>query len=186
MSAAEIKEIISFGGIGLLILAIALIQLSRKKLTGIISGIVSFLAYICLIVGGLIVLFIVISGPTGSYLGGYGMKKSVFMLVLLPMTLVTLTGCLYPQDELTKNKIPNEEKLEMVQTAILQYMDETDGLLPINTKDNDVDDYEKYLIDFNMLKERQLISEPPGTAYENGGVYQYGVVTPEEDPRVKL
>ena len=65
MSAAEIKEIISFGGFGLLILAIALIQLSRKKLTGIISGIVSFLAYICLIVGGLIVLFIVISGPTG-------------------------------------------------------------------------------------------------------------------------
>ncbi|HLR73211.1 MAG TPA: hypothetical protein VK073_03255 [Pseudogracilibacillus sp.] len=114
------------------------------------------------------------------------MKKSVFMLVLLTMTLVTLTGCLYPQDELAKNKIPNEEQLEMVQTAVLQYMDETDGLLPIKTKDNDVDDYEKYLIDFNMLKERQLISEPPGTAYENGGVYQYGVVTPEEDPRVKL
>lgn len=65
MGAAEIKEIISFGGIGLLILAIALIQLSRKKLSGIVSRIVSLLAYICLIVGGLIVLFIVISGPTG-------------------------------------------------------------------------------------------------------------------------
>lgn len=65
MSAAEIKEIISFGGIGLLIVAIALIQLSRKKLKGIISVVVSVLAYICLIIGGLIVLFIVISGPTG-------------------------------------------------------------------------------------------------------------------------
>lgn len=114
------------------------------------------------------------------------MKKSMLMLILLIMTLVTLTGCLYPNDELAKNKIPNEEQLEMVQTAVIQYMDETDGLLPIKTKENDVDKYEKYLIDFNMLKERQLITESPGTAYENGGVYQYGIVTPEEDPRVKL
>lgn len=65
MSAAEINEIISFIGIGLLILAIALIQLSRRKLSGFFSYIVSFIAYICLIVGGLIVLYIVFSGPTG-------------------------------------------------------------------------------------------------------------------------
>lgn len=65
MSAAEIKEIISFVGIAALILAIILIQLSRRKLTGILQGIVSFIAYICLVIGALIVLFIVISGPTG-------------------------------------------------------------------------------------------------------------------------
>ena len=65
MTAAEIKELISFGGIGLLILAILFIQLSRKKLTGVFSVLVSILAYICLVVGGLIVVFIVISGPTG-------------------------------------------------------------------------------------------------------------------------
>lgn len=65
MSAAEIKEIVSFGGIGLLILAIVFIQLSRRKLTGVLSVIVSVIAYFCLLVGGLIVLFIVISGPTG-------------------------------------------------------------------------------------------------------------------------
>lgn len=65
MSAAEIKEIISFIGIGLLILAIVFIQLSRRKLTGVFSVIISILAYICLISGGLIVVFIVISGPTG-------------------------------------------------------------------------------------------------------------------------
>lgn len=64
MSAAEINEIISFIGIGLLILAIALITLARKKLKGIFSFIFSFIAYICLFVGGLIVLYIVISGPT--------------------------------------------------------------------------------------------------------------------------
>jgi len=65
MNAAEIKEITSFVGIGLLIIAIALIQLSRRKLSGVLSIITSVLAYICLLVGGLIVLFIVISGPTG-------------------------------------------------------------------------------------------------------------------------
>lgn len=64
LTPAELKEIISFVGIGLLILAIALITLSRKKLTGVFSLIVSFLAYISLIVGGLIVFFVVISGPT--------------------------------------------------------------------------------------------------------------------------
>lgn len=65
MSAAEIKEIISFVGIGLLILAIGLIQLSRLKLSGIFSYIVSFIAYLCLIIGGLIVFYVVLSGPTG-------------------------------------------------------------------------------------------------------------------------
>jgi len=65
MSAAEIKEIISFVGIGLLILAIAFIQLSRRKLTGVFSVLVSIIAYICLIGGGLIVVFVVLSGPTG-------------------------------------------------------------------------------------------------------------------------
>lgn len=65
MTAAEIKEIVSFIGIGLLIFAIAFIQLARRKLKGIFSIIVSFIAYICLIVGALIVVYVVISGPTG-------------------------------------------------------------------------------------------------------------------------
>lgn len=65
MSLAEINEVISFVGIGLLILAIALIQLARRKLSGIISIIISVIAYLCLIVGALIVIYIVLIGPTG-------------------------------------------------------------------------------------------------------------------------
>ncbi len=65
MSAAELKEILSFAGIGLLIMAIVFIQWSRRKLTGVFQKIISLLAYCCLIIGGLIVVFIVISGPTG-------------------------------------------------------------------------------------------------------------------------
>lgn len=97
-----------------------------------------------------------------------------------------LSGCLYPQSELAKNQIPNEAQLESVQNAVINYREMTDGLLPIKTKPSDVDIYEKYLIDFTTLKEHSLISEIPGTAYENGGIYQYTIVTPEDDPRVKL
>lgn len=64
MSAAEIKEIISFVGIFALIIAIALISWSRRKLDGIIGALVTLLAYICMLVGAVIVIFIVISGPT--------------------------------------------------------------------------------------------------------------------------
>src|SRR5690625_1910025 len=114
------------------------------------------------------------------------MKKRVLFISMMIMLLTLLTGCLFPQDELEKNKIPNESQLEMVQEAVLEYQNETGGLMPIKTKEEEESSYEKYLIDFTLLKERQLISDIPGTAYENGGVYQYVIVTPEEDPRVKL
>ncbi|OZU90103.1 hypothetical protein CIL03_02890 [Virgibacillus indicus] len=65
MSLSMLKMYISFAGMILLILSIGLILLSRYKLHGVIAGIVSVLAYICLVVGGLIILYIVFSGPTG-------------------------------------------------------------------------------------------------------------------------
>lgn len=114
------------------------------------------------------------------------MKKKLVIIGIGFLILTMLTGCLFPKNELAKNKIPNEVQLEMVEEAVLQFRDETDGLMPIKTKEADVPKYEKYLIDFTKLKERQLISEIPGTAYENGGMYQYVIVNPEEDPKVKL
>src|SRR5690625_872571 len=114
------------------------------------------------------------------------MKKNIQKILIVPMVLILLTGCLYPKSELAKNQIPNEQQLEMVQQAVIQYKEETGGLVPIKTKDSDSALYEKYLIDFTELKEAQLISETPGTAYENGGVYQYVILTPDDDPQVKL
>lgn len=111
------------------------------------------------------------------------MKK---LLLVIITSMFLLTGCLYPKEELAKNQIPNESQLEMVQNAVDQYVEMTDGLVPIKTKPSDVDIYEKYLIDFTILKENNLISEIPGTAYENGGAYQYIILDPENNPRVKL
>lgn len=64
MSASGFKEIVSFLGIFLLIVSLGLITFSRHKLTGLLGKIVSFLAFICLFTGAIIVVFIVFSGPT--------------------------------------------------------------------------------------------------------------------------
>ena len=65
MSNSMLKMYISFVGMGLLILAIGFILLSRYKLKGWLSGIVATIAYISLILGSLIIFYIVLSGPTG-------------------------------------------------------------------------------------------------------------------------
>lgn len=112
------------------------------------------------------------------------MKRLTLWMGLI--TALLLSGCLYPQSELSKNQIPNEEQLVLVEEAVLQYKEQSNGLVPIKTTESDAPLYEKYIIDFTTLKEAQLLNEIPGTAYENGGFYQYILLTPEEDPRVKL
>lgn len=64
MSESMLKMYVSFAGIILLFLSIGLILLSRHKLNGIFAGIVAFIAWVCMILGGLIIFYIVFSGPT--------------------------------------------------------------------------------------------------------------------------
>lgn len=96
-----------------------------------------------------------------------------------------LTGCLYPQDRMKQNQVPYLDQLEAVQSSVNQYREASGGLLPIKDRDMDTPIYQKYPIDFNKLSPR-YIQEPPGTAYESGGVYLYVLVDVEEDPKVKL
>ena len=65
MSVSMLKMYISFVGIILLFLALGLIWLSRTKLKGWLAGVVSLLAYISLVLGGFIIVYIVFTGPTG-------------------------------------------------------------------------------------------------------------------------
>ncbi|MFG6148683.1 DUF2768 domain-containing protein [Halobacillus sp. B23F22_1] len=65
MSVAMLKMYISFAGIISLFLATGLIYLSRFKLSGIVSIITAVFAYLFMIFGGLVILYIVFSGPTG-------------------------------------------------------------------------------------------------------------------------
>lgn len=113
--------------------------------------------------------------------------RNIYIRTLSTLLIIfLLSGCLYPKSELSKNQAPNKSQLEQIQSAIDTYQEETQGLLPIRTKPSDTPIFHKYLVDFNTLKERNIIAEVPGTAYQNGGVYQYTIITPEENPRVKL
>jgi|SRR5690625_16332 len=114
------------------------------------------------------------------------MKFTYKEIILAFSIVLLLTGCLYPKNELAKNKVPNEDQLELVQTAVQKYQENTDGLMPIKTKPAETPIFEKYIIDFTVMKEKGILSEIPGNAFENGGIYQYTLITPEENPRVKL
>lgn len=114
------------------------------------------------------------------------MKHTYVVLISSLFSVLLLSGCMYPKSELAQNQIPNQAQLELVQTAVDNYREATNGMVPIKTKPNESPIFEKYLIDFSALKERQLISEVPGNAFENGGIYQYTIIDPETKALVKL
>ena len=64
MSESMLNMYISFAGMIFMFLAIGLIMLSRLKLKGFLSVIVAIIAYIFMILAGIIIFYIVLSGPT--------------------------------------------------------------------------------------------------------------------------
>ncbi|QKY71613.1 hypothetical protein [Lentibacillus sp. CBA3610] len=114
------------------------------------------------------------------------MKNTYIRLFSLLLMISLLSGCLYPDSERSENQEPNEHQVEEVQTAVDQYQKQTNGLLPIRTKSSDTPIFQKYLVDFQLLKEQNIMTEIPGTAYQNGGIYQYTIINPEDDPSVKV
>ncbi|MGG3891895.1 hypothetical protein [Metabacillus fastidiosus] len=98
---------------------------------------------------------------------------------------VLLTGCLYPEERLAQNSVPYDDQIVSVQNAVDRFQEESGGLLPIKTRDMATPIYQKYPIDFNKLAPKYM-AEPPGTSFENGGIYLYVLVNVEEDPTVKL
>ncbi|MFK2824223.1 DUF2768 domain-containing protein [Bacillus sp. B190/17] len=64
MSTAMMNMWISFIGMGLMIFSVFAIYLSRYKLkNGFLKVVSALLAYTCMIIGGLIMVYIVFSGP---------------------------------------------------------------------------------------------------------------------------
>ncbi|MFS0656516.1 hypothetical protein [Bacillus sp. 179-C3.3 HS] len=107
-------------------------------------------------------------------------KVSVMLL-----TLILLTGCLYPENRKVENRVPYEEQLQSVQAAIGDFQKATNGLLPIETKEADTPIYQKYVIDFKRLSPRYL-HDVPSTSFEGGGEYIYVLTDVENNPTVKL
>jgi hypothetical protein len=111
------------------------------------------------------------------------MKKK--LIVLLTILSVLLTGCIYPEKELSKNKVPYLEQISAVQTAVQQFQKDNGGILPIKTKEAATPIYLKYPIDFEKIVPRYM-ADPPGNAFENGGIFQYVLVNVETTPTVRL
>jgi hypothetical protein len=105
-------------------------------------------------------------------------------LIGLTMSLFLVSGCLFPDDQRAENRIAYPDQLQSVQQAVDQFQTDT-GVLPIRTFDETTPLYQRYVIDFNQLSPRYL-QQPPGTAFENGGVFQYVLVNVEEAPEVKV
>ncbi|ASI37000.1 hypothetical protein A0126_08875 [Exiguobacterium sp. N4-1P] len=55
---------ISFGGIGLFAISVLFVTISRTKLTGVWQFLLSTLAFLCFIVASIIMVFIVMAGPS--------------------------------------------------------------------------------------------------------------------------
>lgn len=66
MTPGLIKMWIALFAIVLMFIASATIVLSRKKLTGVWKGITASFAYVCVIVAGTLMVFVVFSGPGGE------------------------------------------------------------------------------------------------------------------------
>ncbi|WNS74041.1 hypothetical protein RRV45_14065 [Bacillus sp. DTU_2020_1000418_1_SI_GHA_SEK_038] len=113
------------------------------------------------------------------------MKKVLLLLASLLLFIPLLAGCMYPKGHLAQNKVPYEDQIKAVQTAVNSYKEANGGLLPIKTKDETTPIYQKYLIDFKKLIPH-FMAEPPGNAYESGGVFQYILIDVETEPTVKI
>ena len=68
---------------------------------------------------------------------------------------------------------------------MINFQEDSSGLLPIKTRDMETDQYIKYPIDFKKIVPAYL-GEIPANSYEKGGIYQYVLMDVEENPTVKL
>lgn len=63
MSPGLIKMWIALSAIGLMFISVLSISLSRAKIKGFLKYIVAIFAYTCMIVAGILIVFVVFSGP---------------------------------------------------------------------------------------------------------------------------
>lgn len=96
-----------------------------------------------------------------------------------------LGGCLYPQAEKMKNQESYQIQMDTVQHAVDQFQKDEGGILPIQTKAAGTPIYQKYVINFKRISPRYM-AQPPESAYEAGGYFQYVLVDVENNPTVKL
>ena len=111
------------------------------------------------------------------------MKRHVQTFLLLIGLALLVSGCLYPQDSSNSEEVLTNH-VEDVQQAVDRYL-QNQSVLPIKTREEDTAIYQKYVVDFARLVPAYM-TEPPPSAFENGGNYMYVLIDVEENPTVKL
>ncbi|MEW9502538.1 hypothetical protein [Jeotgalibacillus marinus] len=112
---------------------------------------------------------------------------SYFKIPMGLCTILLLTGCAYLSPLTEENKIPYTDEIANVQRAVDQFQEDSGGLLPIKTIEDDTPIYQKYLIDFHKLTPDYLSQIPINSFDRNGGgIYQYTLIDVEENPTVRL
>jgi hypothetical protein len=110
---------------------------------------------------------------------------NLIKIVTVFFTSILLAGCLYPNDKLQKNTIPYDDQIAAVQHSVDRFQEDSGGLLPIKTREMGTPIYQKYPVEFTALSPKYM-AEPPGIAFESGGIYLFVLVDVEENPTVKL
>lgn len=111
--------------------------------------------------------------------------RKIGCIVLFIIISMTLQGCLYPKELRKESQQSVREGVLLVQNGVEQYQKET-GLLPLISSDESVPRYEKFRVNFDLLKRRDLLSAIPGSAFESGGSGIYLIIDEETNPKVKV
>lgn len=111
--------------------------------------------------------------------------KRAIIIMILTLTTLFMTGCLYPQSELRKNEAPNEVQVEQVQLAVEKFQEANDGILPIKQSESNLDLFNLELLDFTRLVP-QYLAEEPDNSFESGGSFQYVIIDADTEPQTKL
>ncbi len=106
-------------------------------------------------------------------------------LALLIVPLLSLSGCLYPDEQTPRGEASAREAVLTVQDAVDRYFEQTD-VLPIENADEITPLYEKYKIDFGKLQSGDYLGSVPSIAFEKGGRFQFLIIDEETKPQVKL
>lgn len=109
--------------------------------------------------------------------------SNMLKTAVILFTVLFLGACMYPESE-RAGQVPSESQIEMVQQAVDQFREDSDGLLPIKTV-SDTREYFEYQIDFSRLVPDYL-DERPAISFEAGGYYQFVILDAEDDPTVKI
>lgn len=109
----------------------------------------------------------------------------MLVIACLAALALSLTGCMYPEEESPGNDVSARQSVLTVQDAVDRYQQDQ-GLLPIVSAEESVPVYEKFKIDLGKLKRMGYLGSIPNVAYESGGKNQFLIIDEETKPTVKL